>query len=732
MKSKWIPAVLPVLLLVVGACSDTTPPVVDDDSILSVLATGHFVGTDAVVDLPRLAANEDPAARWQLGEGWGRLETWGAWTIDEHAEAWVRVARVDEPLELYLECRTLTDDGPAQSVTVRVNDTEIGTVELEPDWQDYRLEVPADVARVGANHIELIHGRTFSIDTDARALAVGVKLLGLVPRGSRPESSERPGAVVDGERDAVVFQHTGTWVAPWRVPNDVASLVVEPRANDGSWRLEIRDLDGEATELARGDANTPEEPVSVDVSAWRDRTILLTLHAEVGKGGRVTLRAPRIERGAGKEPPTRLVTPEVEPRPNIIMVVLDALHADHVGVYGYERATTPVIDGLAAQGIAFEQIIAECPYTLCSTPNFLTGMSFVRHGLVERGLALDASIDTLAERLDRLGYTSIGISANPNNSVGTFTVQGFDEWHEIWQIMEGRDRTHPGGFTELALERVAAVDDDTPVFLMLHYVPPHEPYDPDPEFDIFGDPAYAGSITPDRAMTRDIYAGRIQLDDADLAELVSLYDGNLLMADHWVGRLVDGLEQDGRLDRSWVIVTSDHGEAFGQHGAVGHNTQIYEPMVHVPLVMRPPVGVDVSTVDATRVANVGSMVPTLLGLLGSYADAAAAQGDGAIDLFTDIGSQPVFLRTGHPGEKTIWGVRTERYKAIRTPDGAQLFDVIADPDETVDVARDEPVMWTGLMALLDMARAEGGVQAGERTEAISDEERKALESLGYM
>jgi arylsulfatase len=408
----------------------------------------------------------------------------------------------------------------------------------------------------------------------------------------------------------------------------------------------------------------------------------------------------------------------------VVLIVLDAARVDHFGLYGYSRDTTPEIDRLGRESLVFTQVVAECSYTLCSMPSLLTGLSYVRHGLVRHDLVLDAGVGTLAERLTAAGYRTVGYTSNPYNSTATGLQRGYEEFHEIWS-------TDPAEITAEVTALLAAGGGERPLFLMLHYVPPHEPYDPSPEFDIFGDGSYAGPVTSDRDLVQALYANEIELDEADLAELVALYDGNLRRADAAVGRVLAALRGAGIYDDTLVVVTSDHGEAFLEHGWIGHNKTIHDEMLRVPLVVKLPSSWPAEGVATDRLTGLADVATTIDRRLGLDAPPEARGQD--LLASADDAERILFLRSAQEGFPYV-GVRTRRFKAIlREGHLPKLYDVRADPGEKRDLFAEHPLLHAGLTVLLSHAMKEDAkLRARVRAADISEEQRKMLEALGYL
>ena len=425
-------------------------------------------------------------------------------------------------------------------------------------------------------------------------------------------------------------------------------------------------------------------------------------------------------------------TPEVVEPPDIVLIVLDAARADHFSCYGYERVTTPNIDRLAAEGLVFENAFATAPYTSCSMPTMVTGLSFRDHGVLGRNHVLDESITTLAEALQQSGYRTSCYSANPNYAVSRGTAQGCELFEELWRNTRAPASIDPYRVSASALARLVE-GSEQPEFLMLHYVPPHEPYQPAAGFDIFGDPKYDGSYDGRRATIAGINTGELDPLPADVAEIVSLYDGNLLTGDDAVGQVLEALKQRDRWDNTVVLVTSDHGEAFGEHGRMGHNITVYDEMLHIPFVLRLPGGRVPDQIDTQGLVSLEDVVPTLLGLAGIALPGPVS----GVDLLASesLRKRGVVARSAQ--DPPFLAYRTSRWKLIIGRDVNEVYDVGRDPGETRNLLDTvEPgIMGTSicLRSLLEVSltRPPLGASASNGVE-LTEDDVQTLRSLGYI
>ena len=338
---------------------------------------------------------------------------------------------------------------------------------------------------------------------------------------------------------------------------------------------------------------------------------------------------------------------EAVPR-DVVVLMIDTLRADHVGAYGYARDTTPHIDALAAEGVVFERAYAAAPWTLPSVVSLMTSTFPCEHGVVVDGQQLALRLVPLAERLRANGYATANFHANAYAG----SISGLDRG---FQVSEARDYTDG--------ERVGrwldTLGSEQPFFLYVHNIEPHTPYKaPAGEVERF---APVSAMTRDRvngllgrfqALGRTDWSGGRPPGTTDVGpeqaevlaelaglrdEIVALYDADVRHADARIGSVLDALRSRGRLARAIVVLLSDHGEEFLEHGYWQHDQSLYEELVRVPLVLRVP-GAPGGRRVATPVALV-DVVPTLAELLDRPSLAEGARGRSLVPLARGAGGE---------------------------------------------------------------------------------------------
>jgi len=305
---------------------------------------------------------------------------------------------------------------------------------------------------------------------------------------------------------------------------------------------------------------------------------------------------------------------------NVVLLTVDALRADHLAWHGYERETSPTIDRLAEEGVVFQNAYSASSHTREALPALLTGRYPDR--AVSDGFALAAT--SVAERLGDHGLRTGGFHSNPYASRAYGFDAGFDRFHDDLYLGNHRllalaqrlvDKLRNNHYERATSLNDRAVDwldaSDEPSFLWAHYMDAHGPYEPPAEYQrLFREEA----VAPGRA--KDLYQIAVTEDDCSAAErrtLIDLYDAEIRYLDAALDSLFERLDAAGLLETSLVIITADHGDAFGEHGYYGHPRYLHDELIHVPLIVLGP-GVSSTTIDVP--VSTIDVVPTILDSLG--------------------------------------------------------------------------------------------------------------------
>ncbi len=491
------------------------------------------------------------------------------------------------------------------------------------------------------------------------------------------------------------------------------------------------------------------------------------------------LLALAVNAGGGAAAPVADDGARATGKPNVLVILIDTLRADHLGVYGYQRPTSPRIDQLAREGVVFDRAVAQATWTKPSVASLFTGRYVHRHGVIRSRDTLAADLPTLASTLDAAGYRTAGFSANPWITPEFRFSRGFDHYESgraigpqltnLYRTIRrgerflkkagvslpianavfrwgGRGNTgnaeRDEQLTDAVVSWLGTVGEAQPFFAYVHLIGPHDPYDPPKEFaDAFArSSAPAPSLPPPRVQT--VFERAEPMEAAARERMIDQYDAAIAHSDSLVGRILDQLERLSLADDTLVIVTSDHGEEFYEHGNWRHGNQLYDEVVRVPLIVVEPGRPAGRRQDPAMLVDV---LPTVLGLVDLTDDATLAGVDGrALFPAPDATDQPTFSEHWWFLGGTYVARAAERkgLKLQSTQDETggrerdELYDLRDDPAERRDLleqgqAPAEDV--AALRALLadfagDDAPASGGEELGE----MDPETIERLRRLGYL
>jgi arylsulfatase A-like enzyme len=430
-------------------------------------------------------------------------------------------------------------------------------------------------------------------------------------------------------------------------------------------------------------------------------------------------------------------------KPNIVYILIDTLRPDHLGCYGYGRRTSPSIDRIAAEGAVFKRFYSVCPWTDPTIVTLFTGLfpqavvPPAPHGIaIEQKLPLE--LDTLAEILRGGGYRTAAIVDHPAiNSERNFD-QGFDDFTSLSRKLGWHEWV--GSPPEAVYEEFAAALEkagNDPLFLYVHLVYPHQPYTPKPPFEGMFGPGF-------NRLAREEKQG-----------VINCYDAEIRMTDDLVGRMHDLMREKGWLDRTYILITSDHGEGFWEHGLREHGNSLYNELLAVPLVISPPRAMDVPPRSVDELLSNVDLFPTVLDM--AEVDTPPTIAGQSLMPHMEGKASPAAGRvvfSENPHSRIVYGLscQTEKQKLIYTAwkpiddlavfrqnmeaaRGILFYDLRKDPMEKNSLAGWEPGIQTDLGKVLishKRRNEDHRKTIGLETGSVDEATLQQLKSLGYI
>jgi arylsulfatase A-like enzyme len=418
----------------------------------------------------------------------------------------------------------------------------------------------------------------------------------------------------------------------------------------------------------------------------------------------------------------------------VLVISVDTLRRDHLSLYGYRRRTSPALDALAEEAVVFDDAVSTSSWTLPAHASLLTSLYPSAHGAVKLEQGLPPGLPSLQAALGNAGWFTQAMVTHLYLGAPYGFAEGFHR-HRLFSDMRAKE------LTDRAIGFLRARGDGD-YFLFLHYYDPHWHYDPPPPFNRTFDPGYQGRATgvwwDFKKETRESLAPR------DLAHVVALYDGEIRYTDSQLARIFAEMKKLGLFRSATIVLLSDHGEEFLDHGSWEHQKTLYEEQLRIPLLIKLPAGEGAGRRVRHQVRLI-DVAPTLLEILGLPAP-GSFQGRSLVDLVrggTDFpteawaetehtvdGSHKLALRRGAARNKWILSYREH------SPPGLELYRLGEDPGETRNLAPSEGAEVRDILAraesfLSDARRRRTEGPAPSRP-ALTPEMLERLRALGYV
>ncbi|MDA8016499.1 MAG: sulfatase-like hydrolase/transferase [Thermoanaerobaculia bacterium] len=754
-----------LLLSVLAGCHSESPPLTPVASLTDVAKWGDSAAATHRLDL------SNPALH--LRSGWANPERDSAgrpfvWAVGEASEiAWTVLEPRDEVLVLR-GWPYRWQGAPSQSVGVEIRNSvggwqSVGHFDMAPGLGEYRVDVPAGLWQTGDNALRLVFSRAtkpsdVTSSRDSRRLAAA--WTGIALADGRPVGrSGRP--VVEDDRI----------ILPWDSRLDVflelterSFLEVDHLSLRGSGRLAIqvsRDVPaptpataGDSEALRTSDLDLTETPlrpvplgdrglVRLRFSALPDRH-----GSDVPADGIVLLR-PRISTTTSEasiaDPTPDSVVPDLQVPRVFVLYVVDTLRADHLSAWARDTWTagpvpTPHLDAFASTSVVFRHTVAQSSWTKASVASIFTGMWPPSHGAIDRDDRLRDDLPALPEILQRNGWRTEAVVTNPNLTKTFGFDRGFDHFEYLGEEADAFE-------VNRAVERrLEALGDDlaaSPLFVYVHVLDPHSPYDPPAAWRERMAPGTSAARAQDSLRRlNDLRQGRIPRSAAVLEELHRLYQAEIAAADEAFGQFLESLSSRG-IDEPAVLFVSDHGEEFLEHGNLEHGRALHSESLRVPMALHWP-GVEPRKID--RSVQHIDILPTILRRVGAPVPAGARGIDLLLPspehshprtLFSHLhldGAERASILRGSFKAIVEFRAGCDPETGLRPERRWQLYEASHDPGEKYDLSSQHPVRLGFLGSLIRRQLGDCRETAAHEDQGVDldEETRRSLEALGYL
>lgn len=465
-------------------------------------------------------------------------------------------------------------------------------------------------------------------------------------------------------------------------------------------------------------------------------------------------------------------------RPNVLLISIDTLRADHLSCYGYDKVTTPHLDRLGEEGILFENAYSTAAWTPPAHASMLTGLYPSSHGVVDNH-RLRKDIPTLAEVFSKSGYRTAGFVNNSQVGELVGLEKGHETYMEVWRGSKGRSivRRSMNYLVRNAMEAVGLNDHGAhrtnqlardwirenkghAFYMFIHYIEPHNPINaPYPFKNKYWQNRNRHGIDKNKLYLVAqnplvCFTNNIRLNREELTALRALYDGEISYIDYKIGELIAFLKKERIYDNTFIIITADHGEHFGEHDLYSHVASLYEPIIHIPLMMKFPEGFNrqarisglVQLVDIfpTVIETIGLNQEFLRGIQGkslfrtandpTYHDYIIAEWEGRIPEFVserirNLDEDPIVKKF----RETMVMIREGHYKYIlKSNGGEELYDLEKDKREENNILEREKEIGKGLRHKVTQWQSSKSELKYEKQSSIDEMTKRNLESLGYL
>jgi arylsulfatase A-like enzyme len=670
-----------------------------------------------------------------LGKGWSDPEEDHRWAIGTASELFF-YTDAGSDIELKFECLPFVyDHNIAQSIKVYLNKTHISEIVTQKGLKLYNIFLPKKHIRKGYNLLEFKYRYAEKPSdhfdcNDTRALSVDFKSISFTEK----EFKNRDFTIHKNNNNSIVQQPRTILDYYYRLPTDCnLELAVDHMDSNLSANVAIRSNQDDYLQIKLDQAGVKR----IQLDQFANKFVKLSFYAGVADGdhsfgkladdavvswSKIALTKPRNTLPKPLATKTEEALEKFRNKSSeldIIYIIFDAFNAKHASLYGYERKTTPFLDELAKKSIVFENFYANHPYTLASTGTLLTSTYSYEHGLISQTNKLNPILPTLPEYLSE-------------KQIFSFLITSHGYFSEEWGLTRGFTKVFTVNKTLQTLEEIYNSEyAKRQKFIYIHLMPPHEPYNPPKIYRIFTEDSH-DPIETDPETLDKLESGEIAATRGRIEYIKGMYDANVFYADHIAESIFNFIQKRNIHKKTIIMITSDHGEAFMEHGFTTHNATIYDEMIHIPLVMTFPEHLETMGLRVAAIASIVDIAPTILDIF-NISNEGPFRGQSLVPIIYGKKSKDyIYIETLPTGQR---GIRTLNHKFISTLHGNEFYDLVSDPREMDNLLAQEPILSGYYMQKLN-AFQEKMTPSFSKNEvdlnSLDEKTVKRLKELGYI
>lgn len=638
------------------------------------------------------------------------------------------------------------NDHEKQAINIYLNNNFINSVNLKSGWNEYVLLIGKEKLRLGFNQLVFIYKYSkqpikFNINEDNRYLSVAFEYIKFIYQNDEKRVINSNNADINLDynilkNDVINLPSLTSLEYLLRIPKDARlklEMLIdtneEKQCSDSYFNVWMEDAKGKISKIINFKSGKKEKPPKLIYKKVKlknkKREIVKLYFANTinDPNYKIIIKKLSLEGDVENE--------EVSASPNVVLMLLDALRPDHLSVYQHKNNASPHIDNISEDSVVFKNAYTQSTFTREAVASLLTSLYPLTHnvGYIHK---MSYDITTVPEILKQFDYQTTAFTANGFINKDSGILQGFDKIIELFRYAYwGPHNSTPAEAFIPAFDEWLLRNYKGKFFIYMHFMQPHEPYQAPKSFRIFSykdKPSVLDGSTFNRNKVKE---KEIAITSDDIQHMKNLYDDNIYYIDYIIGKLIHKLYLLDLYQNTMIIILSDHGDEFMEHGGFSHSMHLYDECLHIPLIIKTPNALYKKKIikSMAQLIDIGN---TILDVLGT--NRSIGQGKSLFPLISDSSGIKEIHSAIYASRKSFIALRTYRYKYIEDTKTKerQLYDVIKDQTEQFNIANSNADIVQQLSNLLSNWYTNQKPYIPQPAEEIDEHTKEILRSLGYL